>query len=90
MKFSDPPANYVFNMLYGLIINKKFHFLNQPTQSSAYVMYEWSRRHQSRKLDESEIPDWIKAEMEESAAAEVKFLYSEKGHKNMTKSPNFI
>ena len=73
--------DFLFNFLLAAhcaIISKNCHFLNPPTQSSAYVIYEWSRRHQSRKLDESEIPDWIKAEMEESAAAEVKFIYSEK------------
>ena len=78
-------------MIYLLIMRK--NFLNPLTQSSDYVIYEWSRRHQSRKLDESEIPDWIKAEMEESAAAEVKFIYLFcvlEGHKNMTKSSNSL
>ena len=30
-------------------------------------------RNRSKNLDESEIPDWIKAEMKESAAAEVSY-----------------
>ena len=74
-----PTRQLCIKMIY--VISSNCHILNPTTQSSAYVIYEWSCRHQSRKLDESEIPDWIKAEMEESAAAEVKFIYSEKATK---------
>ena len=74
-RFWDIFMTHPSTMIYLLIMRKNCHFLNPLTQSSDYVIYEWSRRHQSRKLDESEIPDWIKAEMEESAAAEVKFIY---------------
>jgi hypothetical protein len=44
--FSDKPTHYV-SMFYVLNICKICHFLNQSTQSFAYVIYEWSLTYPS-------------------------------------------
>ena len=44
-------------MIYVLIVSKKYHFLNPPTQSHAYVIYEWSSSMAQGKLPNSNTLD---------------------------------